>query len=102
MMVKTSGSPMSHKLLCSRDKGSMLPCFISHSESGSITSDLLAAMLQHMDDCQDFDRTDGVPPIFLLDGHGRRFELPFLEYINDEGTHGKCTLECHMEQAFGR
>ena len=37
-----------------------------------------------MDDCWVFDRTDGVSPFLLLDGHGSRFELPFLEYINND------------------
>ena len=60
-----------------------VPCFVGHSESGSISSELLAAMLKHMDDCQVFDCTDGIPPFLLLDGHGSRFELPFLEYAND-------------------
>ena len=30
-----------------------------------------------------FNRTDGVPPFLLLDGPGSRFELLFLEYINN-------------------
>ena len=38
-------------------RGKKVPCFISHSEIGSITSELLVAMLKHMDDCQVFDRT---------------------------------------------
>ena len=59
-------------------RGMKVPCFVGHSESG-----LLAAMLLHMDDCCIFDRTDGVPPFLLLDGHGSRFKLPFLEYINN-------------------
>jgi len=60
-----------------------VPCFVGHSESGSIMSELLAAMLQHIDDCCIFDRTDGVPPFLLLDGHWSRFKLLFLEYINN-------------------
>ena len=47
--------------------------FAGNSESGSIISKLLASMLKHMDDCQVFDRSDGI-----------RFKLPFLEYINNE------------------
>ena len=63
--------------------GKKVPCFICNSENGSITSELLCSMLKHMDDCCVFDRTDGVLPFLLLYGHGSRFELPFLEYIND-------------------
>ncbi len=62
-------------------KGKMVPCFCGCSETGSITSDLLAAMLQFMDDLNLFDRQDGINPFLLLDGHGSRFELPFLEYV---------------------
>ena len=29
-----------------------------------------------------FPRVDGVHPFLLLDGHGSRLELPFLNYIN--------------------
>ena len=32
-------------------RGTKVPCFAGHSESGSIMSELLAVMLQHMDDC---------------------------------------------------
>jgi len=63
--------------------GKKVPCFICNSENGSITSELLCSMLKHMDDCHIFDRTGGVLPFLLLDSHGSRFELPFLEYIND-------------------
>ena len=37
-----------------------------------------------MDDYQVFDRTNGVLPFLLLDGHRSRFELPILEYINND------------------
>ena len=37
-----------------------------------------------MDDYQVFDRTNGVLPFLLLDGHRSRFELPILEYINKD------------------
>ena len=55
-------------------------------------SELLHSMLKHIDDCCVFDRTDGVLPFLLLDGHGSRFELPFLEYTNDmaEEGHKRC------------
>jgi hypothetical protein len=61
--------------------GKSVPCFCACSDSGTITSEILAAMLQFMDKLNIFDRSDGVNPFLLLDGHGSRFELPFLEYI---------------------
>jgi hypothetical protein len=39
-------------------------------------------MLKYIDDEQVFDRSTGLNPFLLLDGHGSRFELEFLEYIN--------------------
>ena len=69
-------------------RGTNIPCFVCNSESGSITSKLLGKMLLHMHNCHLFNRTDGVLPFLLLDGHGSRFELPFLEYINDMGEEG--------------
>ncbi len=33
-----------------------------------------------------FDRSDRVPPFLLLDGHGSRFDIKFLQYINDPAT----------------
>jgi hypothetical protein len=39
-------------------------------------------MLRYIDEKEVFDRTTGLAPFLLLDGHGSRFELEFLEYIN--------------------
>jgi hypothetical protein len=48
-------------------------------------SHLLAMMLKRMDDLTLFSREDSLPdPFILLDGHGSRFDLPFLEYINND------------------
>jgi hypothetical protein len=43
-------------------------------------------MLATIDGLGVFDRSDGVSPFLLLDGHGSRFDLTFLEYINDPMT----------------
>jgi hypothetical protein len=65
--------------------GKVVPTFIGCSESGSITSELLAAMLKKMDEADVFKRSiDGISPFLILDGHGSRFEMPFLKYILDE------------------
>jgi len=39
-----------------------------------------------MDDLEFFDRSLGLNPFLILDGHGSRFELCFLEYINNPET----------------
>jgi hypothetical protein len=41
-------------------------------------------MLKIMDGSECFDRSDGINPFLLLDGHGSRFELPFVEYIHGD------------------
>ena len=40
-------------------------------------------MLKVIDKTEVFDRTDGIAPFLLLDGHGSRVQLTFLEYINN-------------------
>jgi hypothetical protein len=62
--------------------GKSLPTFWCCSESGSITAELLTDMLRYLDKANIFDRSDGVSPFLLLDAHGSRFDLQFLEYIN--------------------
>ena len=62
----------------------MIPPFVCCSESGSITSDLLAKMLQHIDFYAQPDHTSDAIPFLLLDGHGSHFEEPFLDYINND------------------
>jgi hypothetical protein len=66
-------------------EGNDVQCFVSCSENGSITSNLLAVMLKRMYDLTLFPRGDSLPDPFLLhEGHGRRFDFPFLEYINND------------------
>jgi hypothetical protein len=37
-----------------------------------------------MDKLVVFDRSDGVPPMVILDGHNSQFRSEYLEYCNDE------------------
>jgi hypothetical protein len=68
-------------------KGKILPTMCCCSESGCITADLLVAMLKVFDKSEVFlDRTDGIAPFLLLDGHGSRFDLTFLEYPNNPAS----------------
>jgi hypothetical protein len=65
--------------------GKSVPAFVTCSESGSITSNILMDVLKHIDNCLRWDRTEA-KPFLLLDGHGSRFELPFLDYVNATET----------------
>lgn len=65
-------------------KGVKVPCMCRWTEKGSITSEILRDIVKTLDSLDLFDRSNGKRPFFLLDGHGSRFELPFLQYINDK------------------
>jgi hypothetical protein len=60
-------------------KGKEIPCFCCCSESGTIMGHLLTEMLQCIDNHKVYDRSTGLDPFLILDGHGSRFELDFLE-----------------------
>ena len=61
--------------------GKEIPCYVRCSENGSITSEILTDILKHIDSFNIFDRREATP-FLLLDGHGSRFGLDFLEYVN--------------------
>jgi hypothetical protein len=63
-------------------KVKVVDCWVVYTEHGSIASELLADMLQKIDSYKLFDDdwANGVRPVLLLDGHGSRFEVPFLRY----------------------
>ena len=46
----------------------------------------MVVMLGSIDKLGVFDRSDGIAPFLLLDGHGSRFDLKFLRYINMDET----------------
>ena len=65
-----------------RFNGKIIPTLVRWSPSGSITSDILRDTLATLDHYKIFDRScDERKPFLLLDGHGSRFELPFLQYV---------------------
>ena len=50
-------------------------------------------MLQRLDSLNIFPRGPDKPlPFLLVDGHGSRLELPFIEYINDSAHKWKVCL----------
>ena len=67
-------------------KGIEIPGYIVFSESGGINADILTNIFQRMDNLHlfDDDRSNGYTPFMLLDGHSSRFDLQFLEYINNK------------------
>ena len=65
-------------------RGKDIPCLVRWSPKGSITSQILADALAHIDSYSVFRRDTGKVPFLLLDGHNSRFDIPFLEYITTE------------------
>ena len=66
-------------------KGVRVPGYITYSEGGGITASILTDIFRRLDYLKlfDQDRTNGFTPFVLLDGHGSRFDIEFLEYINN-------------------
>ena len=64
-------------------QGKKIPCFCRWSPKGSITTEILRDILATLDKLEVYERKDGIIPCVLLDGHGSRFGLPFLQYITD-------------------
>jgi hypothetical protein len=71
--------------------GKVVETLVTCSESGSITSEILTQVLKHLDTHLCWDRVEATP-FLLLDGHGSRFELPFLNYIRSEETKWKVCI----------
>jgi hypothetical protein len=65
-------------------EGKKIPCYCCCSKSRSIKGKLLTEMLTYLDSLDLFDRSMGLKPFLILDGHGSQFELESLEYINKE------------------
>ena len=63
--------------------GKTVPCLVRWSPSGSITSKILADCLATLNYHGLFQHCNQRRPFLLLDGHGSRFELPFLQYVTD-------------------
>ena len=64
-------------------QGKEIPCLTRWSEKGSITAEILVEILATLDHYGVMDRSEGRRPFLLLDGHGSRFGINFLKYIND-------------------
>ena len=64
--------------------GKHIPIFITNSESGGITPDILVEVLNHLDKSEISNRKPvDPPPRLLVDGHRSRLSIPFLRYINN-------------------
>ena len=66
-------------------KGKEIQSMVRFTESGGINSDILTEILGKLDAIGIYKekREMGMTPFLLVDGHGSRFELPFLDYIHN-------------------
>jgi hypothetical protein len=68
-------------------RGKTVPCYTTASPHGGITGEILTDLLKFMDGLELFPRVENGPrPVLLLDGHNSRFNLAFLQYVNDPKT----------------
>jgi hypothetical protein len=74
--------------------GSEVPTLVTCSKNGSITSQLRTNIISKMDDLKLFDRSYGVNPFPLCDGHGSIFEELFLEYTLESNMPWTCCFGC--------
>ena len=77
-----------------RYKGVEVPAFVTFSDSGGISGEILTNIFRRLDDLHlyDTDRANGLIPFVLLDGHHSRFDVEFLCYINDDKHRWNVTL----------
>ena len=70
--------------------GRKIPSFVTRSESGGITPEILVEILQHLDTHGVTNQIEGdPPPCLIVDGHGSRLSVPFLHYINNLDENGE-------------
>ena len=77
-------------------RGKVIPAFVTFSDSGGVTSEILTGVLKHIDKCQVFERNTNAPftPTIQLDGHHTRFGLNFLEYCRRPESKWEVTIGC--------
>ena len=68
---------------CCTFRGKLIPALVTCSKKGSITSDILKAAFERLDELGIFERTASLKPFALFDAHDSRLQVPFLKYIND-------------------
>jgi hypothetical protein len=64
-------------------EGKDIPCMVEFNPGGGINATILTNIFRTLDKLNIFSREEGIRPFVLLDGHSTRFDIEFLEYIND-------------------
>lgn len=64
--------------------GKDVPCFVATSPVGFLNSQILTDICTMLDDIGVYDRSHGVLPLLLMDGHNTTLDLPFLDYVRND------------------
>jgi hypothetical protein len=66
-------------------KNKEIPCMVEFTSGGGMTGSILSKIFKTLDKLEVYkeDREAGCRPFILLDGHQTRFDLEFLEYMNN-------------------
>ena len=77
-------------------RGKVIPAFVTFSDSGGVTSQILKDVLKHIDKCGVYRRgdTDNFEPTIQLDGHHTRFGLDFVEYCRRPENKWNVSIGC--------
>jgi hypothetical protein len=67
---------------CSHN-GKKILCMVAFNPGGGISATILTDILRTLDKIEVFSHKNEIRPFFLVDDHSTRFDLEFLEYIND-------------------
>jgi hypothetical protein len=65
-------------------EGKTIPCMVAFNPGEGITATILTDIFWTLDNLNIFSCKNGIKLFAPLDGHSTRFDLKFLEYINDE------------------
>ena len=69
------------------------PCIVRLTPKGSISSQILAETLQHMDSLNIFNRGSGRYSFLLLDLHQSQFKMSFLEYTTNKNHEWRVIMQ---------
>jgi hypothetical protein len=64
-------------------EGKTIPCMVAFNVGGGISATILTDIFRTLDKSEIFSPKNELRPFVLLDGHSTRFDLEFLNYINN-------------------
>ena len=79
-----------------------MPGYLMFTESGGIDAEILTNIFKKLDNLSLFNKdcNTGMVPFVLLDGYDSRFDVRFLEYINDKSHKWNVCLGVPYETAL--